>query len=95
MKFQNIQSSLSIRKRRTILACNFVDGNPEPKTGKKSKTKISMFHFEILIRILVGYPIQCKVYHPLGTTWYYIYRFTPESFNKSCSLIVISFPTGL
>ena len=42
MKFWNIQSSFSIRKRRTTLACNFVDGNPEPKNWQKNSRQKSL-----------------------------------------------------
>ena len=42
MKFWNIQSSLSIRKRRTTLACNFVDGIPEPKNWQKNSRQKSL-----------------------------------------------------
>ena len=42
MKFWNIQSSFSIRKRRTALASNFVDGNPEPKNWQKNSRQKSL-----------------------------------------------------
>ena len=42
MKFWNIQSSFSVRKRRTTLACNFVDGNPEPENWQKNSRQKSL-----------------------------------------------------